>query len=204
MKILAIGAHPDDIEYGCGGFLLKAVSLGHKIYLCVITKGGQGGDPKVRGEEQKRAAKLLKAERLFWGNLPDTRLSAVSGLIPKIEGVIAKVKPDEVYVNYYEDTHQDHQIVSRATISATRYIKNVLFYEDYTTVNFEPNFFVDIEEHLEKKIELLRCHGSQVNRNYPTRLDIVESVKAIANFRGFQGKVKYAEGFKSFRFLREI
>jgi len=204
MNILAIGAHPDDIEYGCGGFLLKAVENGDKVYLFILTRGEGGGDPEIREKEQEKAARLLGVQKLFWGNFPDTQLPGANVLIPKIEEILHLVKPDEVYVNYYDDTHQDHRAVAAAAISATRYVKNVLFYEDYTTSNFEPNLFVEIENILERKIELLKCHYSQMSRIYPTGLDILESVRAIANFRGFQGKVKYAEGFKALRFLREI
>ena len=78
--------------------------------------------------------------------------------------------------------------MARCVISATRYITRVLFYEDYTSGNFEPDVFVDIGDVLEKKIALLQAHRSQVTKSYPTNLDIIESVKAIANFRGFQGK----------------
>ena len=62
----------------------------------------------------------------------------------------------------------------------------------------------DIEDVLEEKQKLIQVYSSQVDKAYPTKLDMVESVKAIANFRGFQGKVKYAEGFKAFRFLRDV
>ncbi|MCK4244241.1 MAG: PIG-L family deacetylase [Candidatus Omnitrophica bacterium] len=204
MNILAIGAHPDDIEYGCGGLLLKAAEKGNKIYLFILTRGERGGDPKIREKEQEKAARLLGAERLLWGDFSDTQLPGTNILIPKIEEVLNLVNPEEVYVNYFDDTHQDHRVLSDAAISATRYIKNVFFYEDYTTTNFEPNLFVEIEGTLNKKIELLKCHHSQMTRVYPTGLDILESVRAIANFRGFQGKVKYAEGFKALRFLREV
>jgi len=201
MKILAIGAHPDDIEYGCGGFLLKAKRSGDKIYLYVLTKGEKGGIPEVREKEQKKAAEYIGAEELFWGNFKDTDLPPLNILIPKIEEVIEKILPDEIYVNYIEDTHQDHRTLAYSVISAARYIKNVIYYEDYTSINFEPNLFVDIEDVLEEKIKLLKFHKSQVERKYPTGLDIIESVRDIANFRGFQGKVKYAEGFKAFRYL---
>jgi len=203
MNILAIGAHPDDIEYGCGGFLIKAKEKKHKIFFYVLTKGEKGGPCKTREEEQKKAIEFLGIEKLFWGNFVDTNLPPLNTLIKEVEKIVKQTNPDEVYVNYFEDTHQDHRNISNAVISATRYVKNVIFYEDYTSINFEPNLFVDIEDVLDKKIKLLKFHSSQINRKYPTGLDIIESVKAIASFRGFQGKVKYAEGFKSFRFLRE-
>jgi LmbE family N-acetylglucosaminyl deacetylase len=204
MRILAIGAHPDDIEYGCGGMLLKYVKSGHDLFLLVMTEGEVGGDGVVRKTEQEVAAEILHAQKVFWGGFRDTEIPVDKKTISVIEHAIDTANPDEVYVNYYDDTHQDHRTLAHCVISATRYVKRVLFYEDYTTCNFEPNIFIDINDVLEDKVKLMKAHHSQISKCYPTGLDIVESVKAIANFRGFQGKVKYAEGFKAFRFLKEI
>jgi len=204
MNILAIGAHPDDIEYGCGGTLLKYAKKGHNIYLLIMTQGHMGGDPDVRKKEQEAVSEILPVKKIFWGGFVDTKIPTSKDTINKIEGVIDEVRPDEVYVNYNEDTHQDHRVVAKSVMSATRYVKNVIFYEDYTSLNFIPDMFVDIEDVLEEKIRLFLCHYSQISKPLPCNLDILESVKAIANFRGFQSKLKYAEGFKPFRILKEI
>ena len=174
------------------------------IYFMVLTKGEFGGDPKTREKEQEEAMKLLGVKKIFWGGYIDTELPSERIVITKIDEVIEEVKPDEVYVNYIEDIHQDHRMLAECTLAATRYVKRVFFYEDYTSINFEPDIFVDIEDVLEEKQKLIQVYSSQVDKAYPTKLDMVESVKAIANFRGFQGKVKYAEGFKAFRFLRDV
>ena len=204
MNILAIGAHPDDIEYGCGGTFLKYAKNKHNLYLFVLTEGEEGGEGKTRQKEQEHSAKLLNAKKLFWGNFEDTKIPIDKNTISTIEKVIDEINPDEVYVNYFDDTHQDHRTLAQCVIAATRYIKRVLFYEDYTTCNFEPDVFVDIEDVLKEKIKLLQLHHSQVTKTSPTGLDIIESVRAIAHFRGFQGKVKHAEGFKALRFLKDI
>ncbi|MFB0565196.1 MAG: PIG-L deacetylase family protein [Candidatus Aminicenantaceae bacterium] len=204
LNILALGAHPDDIEYGCGGSFLKFSRKGVKIYFMVLTKGEFGGETEVRQKEQEEAMKILGIKKIFWGGYMDTELPNERIIITHIDEVIKKVNPDEIYVNYFDDIHQDHRILAKCTLAATRYIKRVLFYEDYTSSNFEPDIFVDIEDVLEEKQKLIQVFSSQVVKTYPTKLDIVESVRATANFRGFQGKVKYAEGFKAFRFLREI
>ena len=204
MNILALGAHPDDIEYGCGGTFLKYARKGMDIYFMVLTKGEFGGDPKIREKEQNAAMKLLGVKKVFWGGCVDTELPNERIIITKIDEVIKEVKPDEVYVNYIEDIHQDHRTLAECALAATRYVNRVFFYEDYTSINFEPDIFVDIEDVLEEKQKLIQVYSSQVGKSYPTKLDMVESVKATANFRGFQGKVKYAEGFKAFRFLRDV
>ena len=206
MNILAIGPHPDDIEFGCGGTLLKYVAAGHKVFLFVLTDGCFGGDPRTRKEEQEKASKFLKASGLYWGEYADTELvsSGDRELIKKLEKVIREVKPDVVFLNYPEDTHQDHRAAAAAGISATRYIKEVLFYEVPTTRHFEPEIFVDIRTVLKKKLQLIGVHASQVNRTRVENLSILESVQSCANFRGYQGRVKYAEGFKALRVLRDI
>jgi len=204
MNILAIGAHPDDIEFGCGGALIKYMQFGHNAFLLVLTDGSFGGDPGLRINEQEEAAKFMGVRGLFWGNFPDTELMDSRELIPKIEEVIHKVKPDIVFLNYPKDVHQDHRAAAQAGVSATRYIKEVLFFEVPTTQHFEPDIFVDIQDVLDKKLQLLKIHASQVDRTKVENLTILESAQSCANFRGFQGRVKYAEAFKALRLLREI
>lgn len=204
MKILAVGAHPDDIEFGCGGTLLKYAQAGHETCLLILTDGSFGGDPSTRIQEQKRSAKLLGVKEVFWGGFRDTELQDNRELISKIEETIKEVGPAMVLVNDPHDVHQDHRALANAGISASRYVGEVLFYEVPTTVNFNPDIFVDIQEVLIKKLELLKIHASQVDRTKVPNLTILESAQACATFRGYQGRVKYAEGFKALRVLREI
>jgi LmbE family N-acetylglucosaminyl deacetylase len=204
LNILALGAHPDDIEYGCGGTFLKFAKKGENIYFMVLTRGEYGGDPEKRQKEQEKALKLLGVKKIFWGGYIDTELPNEREIISHIDSVIGEINPKEVYVNYIDDIHQDHRTLAKCTLAATRYVKRVFFYEDYTSNNFEPDIFVDIGDVLEEKQKLIQVYTSQVAKAYPTKLDMVESIKATANFRGFQGKVKYAEGFKAFRFLRDL
>jgi LmbE family N-acetylglucosaminyl deacetylase len=204
MNILAIGPHPDDIEFGCGGSLIKYAQSGNNIYLMVLTDGAFGGDAQVRKREQEESAKFIGAKGLFWGGYRDTELGCSRELINKIDSVIAEVKPDVVFFNFWADVHQDHRAGAQAAVSASRYIKEVLFYEVPSTQHFEPDIFVDIQDVLDKKLQLLGLHASQVHRTKIENLSIQESARSCANFRGFQGRVKYAEGFKSVRMLREI
>ena len=204
MNILAVGAHPDDIEFGCGGTLLKYSLSGHRIFPLVLTKGNVGGDPAVRSREQEDAASFLGAKEVYWGGFNDTELIDNREMICRIEEVMRKVSPDVMFLNYYDDVHQDHRAAAQAGISASRYIKEVLFYEVPTTQHFDPDIFVDIMDVLEKKIELMKKHASQVDRTRVNNLTIVESVQSCANFRGYQGRVKFAEGFKALRALRSI
>ena len=67
MNILALGAHPDDIEYGCGGTFLKYAKRGENIYFMVLTKGEFGAEPELRVKEQEEAMELLGVKKIFWG-----------------------------------------------------------------------------------------------------------------------------------------
>ena len=200
MRILAIGAHPDDIEYGCGGLLLMAVAASHEVFLNVMTDGELNPGVKRRAEQDKAAA-FLGAQKLFWGGFKDTQLAPGRELIVAIENILDKANPDMVLVNYPDDAHQDHKALASCTVTACRYIKRVLFYQDYTTLDFLPDTFADITAFLEKKKQLLAFHQSQVQKVYPTGLDMLENVSASASYYGFTAKVKYAEGFKPLRNL---
>ena len=199
MKILAVGAHPDDIEYGCGGTLLLTRGTPHEVNLLVLTDGSAGGDAHIRRREQKTAAAMIGAKQLFWGPFRDTYLTHGRELIEFIESVIRKTAPDLVLVNHPSDSHQDHQATALSTTSAARYIPNLLYYHDYTTINFLSRNFVDIETVLDDKCRLLNCHESQVSREQPFRMDLLESVHALANYYGYLGALRYAEPFDPLR-----
>ena len=204
MNILAIGAHPDDIEFGCGGALIKYAQKRHNVYLLILTMGGIGGEPGLRKIEQEAAAKFMQAKQVFWGNFQDTELNTNKTVISNIDEAINKTKPQVVFFNFFDDTHQDHRAVAQVSTSATRYVKEVLYYEVPTSQNFQPDIFVDIGDVLAKKLELLKIHASQVDKTKIENLTILESAQSCAIFRGYQGRVKYAEGFKALRILREL
>jgi len=204
MNILAIGSHPDDIEFGCGGTLLKYASKGHKISMLVMTEGQSGKNSNLRIREQSESAKKIKA-KLYWGGFVDTDIPLHKKTINLIEKVIVKIKPDITFVHFLNDTHQDHRTTAQATITATRYIKNVLFYEVPTTVDFSPaSVFTDITDILNKKLELLKTHKSQVFATHIGGLSILDCAKSTAIFRGTLNRVKYAEAFIPLRFSLKI
>ena len=204
VSILAIGAHPDDIEFGCGGSLIKYSQRGHRLFLLVMTGGGSGASSETRMVEQAAARQVLGAEEIFWGGYQDTHLGVDAEMIKKIESVIASVKPEFIFCHFPDDTHQDHRHLAQAVMSATRYIRNVLFYEGPTTQNFDPQVYVDVADTLEVKLEALRAHRSQVMKTNIEDLSIIEVARSCANFRGIQGRVKYAEAFHALRLFINI
>jgi len=205
MNILAIGPHPDDIEIGCSGTLIKYVQRGHGVFLLVITRGEKGGEAEARYEEQIKAAEIMGAKDVFWGGFTDTELlDKGNEIIQLTELYIKKIQPNFIFVNFFEDSHQDHRTVNRSVLSAARYVRNVMFYEVPTTNNFTPNIFVDIGSVFELKLEALKAHSSQVMKTNIPDLSIIDIARSSAHFRGVQGRIPLAEGFISERLFINI
>ena len=204
MNILAIGAHPDDIEYGCGGMLAKYAKKGHDVFMFVASDGARGGDGAVRRREQDEAARILGAREVFWGGYLDTEVPLSRELIARLETAIQQVAPRMIFVNSPDDTHQDHRHLAQCASSATRYVPNFLFYEGPSTQNFAPNCSTDIADVLDLKLACLEAHRSQVTKTNIEDLTILELAKSCANFRGIQARVRYAEAFHSVRLLLNL
>jgi len=94
--------------------------------------------------------------------------------------------------------------VALSTVTATRYTKNVLFYEGPTTQSFSPTVFVDIDAVLNDKVQALCAHESQVRKTNIEGLTIVDIIRSSAHFRGIQGRVRNAEGFVPLRLFINI
>ena len=204
MNVLAIGAHPDDIEFGCAGTLMKYADSGHNVYAMVLTCGGMGGSKSTRQTEAEEAARRMGVKEILWGGYQDTELPLSKSLIDDIERAIASVKPSFIFIHHQDDTHQDHRVLAQAGISATRYIRNVLFFEGPTSVDFSPNVFVDITSHMKRKMEALAAHSSQMEKTNIPGLNIVDIARAVAVSRGIQARSGYAEGFVSLRLFINV
>jgi len=199
VNILTISCHPDDIEFGAGGTLAKAVQRGHKVYMLILSDGGCGGDAATRVKEATAAANLLGVSDVFWGGYEDSRLPFYDDVVPTIEKVVNTINPSFAFIHAPGDTHQDHRAASSAAVVATRKVRNVLYFESPTTLDFSPTVFVDIEAVFSRKYDALRCHESQIMRTNIEDRSILEMSKALGIFRGTQCRVKCAEAFSSFR-----
>ncbi len=193
-RILAIGSHPDDIELGCFGTLLRYHRAGSRVALCVLSNGEGGGNPVKRCAEARASARLLKAE-LFLGGLPDMQIVEGHPTISFLESVIRDFRPTTVFVNSVNDTHQDHRNTTRATLSASRFIPFIFFYQTpSSTRTFNPVVFVDISEVVHDKVRAIRIHKSQGKNVYMAD----RAVTGLAEFLGlqiYQGG-RYFEGFE--------
>jgi len=197
--ILALAPHPDDLEIGCGATLAEHARRGDEVHIYVATLGQVGGDAQTRRAEQENAADILGVRQVHWGSFEDTRLPASSqDLMAELEQVVQTVKPDTVYVNHQDDTHQDHREMALVARSVTRYIPNVLCYETPSTLHFEPTVFMNTHDTLSLKLKALEAHQSQVERTRIS-LNIIEIALATSHFRGVQGKMSCAEAFMPIR-----
>jgi LmbE family N-acetylglucosaminyl deacetylase len=188
--VLAIGAHPDDVEIGCGGILGRHVAAGDQVTVLTMTGGEQGGEVARRALESQRAAEILGA-RLFHADLIDTSVSEGGDTIATIKRVIDEVQPTTVYTHTARDVHQDHRNVHHATLVAARGVPRIYCYQaPSTTIEFCPTRFVTIDGFLERKLESIDAYGSQVAvRDY---LD-PDLLRSTARYWGRFSSSRYVE-----------
>lgn len=169
MRILAIGAHPDDIEINVAGTLLKyKKQLGATIARVVCTDGELGGDPTERMREQKIADKALGVDFVYNLGLKDEYLTHNGGLVSALDKVIAEFQPEWVFAHSDQDYHQDHIAVAKAIKSANRLSKFSLFTYPGQDIKlpFLCDTYVDISNYFDQKMEILQIFESQSHRVY--------------------------------------
>ncbi len=204
MKILAIGAHPDDIEIGCGGFLVEQKERGADLSLYVATYGEYGGNKAVRRAEQVNSAIIIgSGTNLVFGDIPSEKLEISRDVIWLLESHIEKVDPDVILTHDPEDNHQDHRNLTAVVMVASRHRRNILYYEGFSTTAFSPSIFYELfPDTLEKKINVLSSFRSQVNKVVRgANMSVEEAVRANAVVRGIQARSRYAEAFRPARMM---
>jgi LmbE family N-acetylglucosaminyl deacetylase len=201
LKILAIGAHPDDIELGCAGTILSIAKSDGKAWGLILTNGEKSGDPEIRRKEAINAGKILKMEKMFFSDLLDTRVEEGIETISVIENMIETVKPDTVITHSLNDTHQDHRNCARATISAARNVPTIISFEPPSlTPMFQPTLYVDMSSTFNEKIRALQQYVSQNDKEFLK----IDAIKGLAKFRGYQAKVEYAEAFEVVKMILNL
>lgn len=184
--VLAVGAHPDDVEIGCGGTLSMHAQRQDEVTILTLSHGAHGGDARIRAREAHAAAEFLRA-RLILGDLQDTRVPEGGASIELIQQTIAQVQPTHVYTHSQHDTHQDHRNTHRATMVAARSVGNVYCYQPPSaTVEFRPGLFMDISDHLQRKLQAIDAYSSQTAlRAYLAPDLIVATARYWGRFAGY-------------------
>jgi LmbE family N-acetylglucosaminyl deacetylase len=199
--ILAVGAHPDDIELGCGGTISSASKLGKKVIAVFMSRGEHSGNPEIRPKESLEALSLLGVKEVHFGDFPDAEIPCSTKAIDFLESFYLKNKPETILTHTVNDIHQDHRQVGWASLSAFRNAPQVLAYETpRVTPSFSPTYFVDITNCVTDKWNALKCHMSQKMKRYIT----YESMINLASFRGSQVSLPAAEAFEVMRYVERL
>ncbi|RRU11966.1 PIG-L deacetylase family protein [Stenotrophomonas sp. 278] len=199
-RVLAVGAHPDDIELGCGGSLAKLAAAGAAVHAVILSRGRFGACEDVdRAQESALALRTLGVQSWVQLDFPDTRLQEVArDMVHHLEQTTTALQPDRVYTMSAHDRHQDHRAVHDASIIAFRRVRQVLCYETPSSLpRFTPDLHEDISGQFELKLQALRAHESQRHRDYMSEAHL----RCLAQFRGQQVGLDLCEGFVPYRMV---
>lgn len=196
MKILVIGAHPDDIEPQMGGTIAKLIKNNHEVLIVQFTDTGEELID-IRIQESCDAAEILGAKIRHLHYDQDTFVFQRK-LVQDLDKIISEYQPDEIYTCWEYDSHQDHQIVSKVVLASSRKNNaNIFFFEPIipggiTPYGFQCNYFVDISDTIEIKTKSILAYKSQIKKFGTGWID---AIQGRAQLRGFQINVEYAEAF---------
>ncbi|MBB2685499.1 UNVERIFIED_ORG: LmbE family N-acetylglucosaminyl deacetylase [Rhizobium etli] len=209
MNILAIGAHFDDVELGCGGALARHAANGDTVYVYVATVSGFSNqyDQSVRSSQVARAEadaamEILGVHKMYCGEFKTLQIEFVDPLNIEILKLVQDLKIDMVYTHWVGDIHHDHLALSRASLHSCRHVPRLLMYRSnwyHSTVDFRGNFYVDITAHWDQKEKAILAHKSEMER---TGRKWVSFFRNEAENAGQRIGVKYAEVFEVVKWLQ--
>ena len=201
LKVLVVGAHPDDPETGCGGTIARYADEGHDVAVLYLTRGEVGLKGKSREEaaeirtnELEKACDILDARPLFGGQI-DGHTEVTGERYARFQEIVKAENPDVVYTHWPIDIHRDHRAASLLTYDAwiTMGKKFALYYyEVYTGIQtqiFRPTDYVDISETEPRKRKATMAHASQDPAEMYKLHDLMNQ------FRGKEFGCRYAEAF---------
>jgi two-component system, NtrC family, response regulator HydG len=194
--VLAIGAHPGDVEIGVAGTLLAHRGMGHAVSILTLTRGAGDGTEITRAGESQMAALVLGAT-LFLGDLPEARIGEGKSTIGVISGVLDSVRPTVIYTHSFHDVRRDHRNTHRAAMEAGRQVGRIYcFQSPSATVDFRPTRFVTIDDRLERKLLAVGAFASQAEvRGYVER----DLIKSTAGYWSRFVDGRYAEALEVMR-----
>ena len=221
MRVTVISPHPDDETLGCGGTLLKHKAAGDQVDWIIVTRGHspQWDETSLSKKEQEinRVAEAYGFDSVERLGFPTMQLDSLplGNLIRSITEALENTKPGQLYLTHSGDIHSDHRIVFEATMSAIKSfnsakhgITRLLSYETLSSTEaapanasraFVPNVFSDITRFIERKLEIMSIYETEL-QPYPLPRSL-ESIRALARFRGATMGLEYAEAFMLIREL---
>ena len=218
MRVLAVAAHPDDLEILCGGTLARFVREGHEVVMCHATRGDRGSFEhtseeiaRIRLAEAQRAAELAGAEHVTLG-FSDAEVNAADReQVRAVVDLVRETRPELVLTHSPNDYMSDHNEISKLVFDASFHatlplletgkphhslVAPIYYMDTVMGLGFQPVEYVDVTETIETKVAMLEAHQSQLTwlRDHDG-VDIVEQMRTTTRFRGQQCGVEYAEGF---------
>lgn len=216
-NVLIIAPHCDDEVLGCGGYISK--NRNKKNFYVLILTNANKGLPKIYSqkniniirEEAKKASKFLKVKDIFFEDFPAPMLDTYpsSTISDKILEYVNLIKPNEVFLPFFNDTHVDHQKIYLASITALRpflkssnYVKKIFCYETLSETEFgypgknifNPNYYVSLsDKNINDKIKALKIYKSQIKKFPHPRSE--DGLKILSSYRGMQSNTNYSEAF---------
>ena len=218
--VLIIAAHPDDEVLGCGGTIAKHISKGDEVHLVFMSDGVNSRSQvleknlKSRKDASKLAQAILGITSSKYLDFPDNRMDSVSllDIIQKLEPIINKLKPSIIYTHNHRDLNIDHQLTNSAVMTACRPLPNSSVREIYgfevlsstewsnfQKTSFNPKFFVDITQYMQKKISALNEYEDEMRA--PPHSRSIKHIEVLAKHRGFSIGVDMAEAFEIYRII---
>lgn len=223
MNILAIGAHPDDVELNCAGTLARFAENGHKIFIATATSGNIGSATrpmeeiaKIRKEEARRSAAIIGGE-YYCLDYDDEMFFESKEVRLRFIDLVRRCRADVILTHNETDYNPDHELTSKivndiAVMIPIAHLKTpsepydkvpkIFYFETANGLGFIPELYVDITSVFETKKAMLSSHESQfawMRDNYGETEgagDLIDNMTVTARYRGIQSGVKYAEGFR--------
>ena len=196
MKILALGAHPDDIEIFMYGLVSTYKKEGNQVFTMIATDGSKGGSPKddllSKKRKKEAVAGLKKLSKPIFLNIPDGELGEDPEHRRIIKENILKIMPDLIITHSQNDYHADHRSLSLITSSVVSHYIPVIYCDTLMGINFNPNFYIDITEYFVFKKEAILKHKTQKPQRF------IDLAKLMNSYRAAQcnaPKGKYAEAY---------
>jgi N-acetylglucosamine malate deacetylase 1 len=218
MRVLAVGAHPDDLEILCGGTLARFVREGHEAVMCHATTGNRGSFvhtadevARIRLGEARRAAEVIGAEHVTLG-ISDTEVSAADPEQRRLViDLVREARPDLILTHHPDDYMSDHNEIAKLVFDCSFHatlplvetgrphhglVTPVYSMDTVFGLGFSPVEYVDVTGVIDVKTRALEAHESQLTwlRDHDG-IDVVEQMRTATRYRGMQCGVAYAEGF---------